>query len=95
MEKDDWDGMNRRLKKVEGNVCDSGRREDKDSVLKVQWWQVILVFITMSGFIFSWLITHENRITKTETSTEYIIKNIDEMKILLKETNQGVMDMKR
>lgn len=81
--------------KQNSEECDSGyRKVGADSVLKVQWWQLILVFITMSGFIFSWLISHENRITRTETSSEYLIKSVDEMKGLLKETNQAIKDIK-
>lgn len=56
-------------------------------MLKVQWWQVILIFIAVTGFVFSWLLGHETRLTKVESSTEYIVKSVDEIKCTLKDMN--------
>jgi len=68
--------------------CESGFRQRGESSLKVQWWQVILLFIAALSFIFVTLISHESRITKTETSQEYIAKSIEEIKVTTNAINQ-------
>ena len=75
--------------------CESGFKSSGSSTLKVEWWQVILLFIAAMGVNYGWLLSHENRITKSESSTEYLVKTVDELKILAKETNIAVHEIKR
>lgn len=53
---------------------------------QVELWQVILLFIAVIGFIFSWIIRHETRITKVETICDTMRKALDEIKKDGKET---------
>lgn len=52
---------------------------------QVELWQVILLFITIIAFVVSKMFIHENRITKVETSSDYIIHSLDEIKQTIKE----------
>lgn len=52
---------------------------------QVELWQVILLFITVISFVISKMFTHENRLTKVETSSDYIIHSLDEIKQTIKE----------
>lgn len=70
--------------------CESGFKQRGESTLRVQWWQVILVFIAAVGFTFTWLLSHETRLTKVESSTEYIVSSINDFKTTLKETNSEI-----
>lgn len=49
----------------------------RDSSINVKWWQVIGLFVAAMSFVFLTLIAHESRITKTETSQDYIVKAIE------------------
>jgi len=73
--------------------CESGYKQRGESMLNVQWWQVLLIFIAVIGFTFSWLLGHETRLTKVESSTEYMIKSLDELKVTAKDTNQAVRSL--
>lgn len=75
--------------------CESGYKQRGESMLKVQWWQVILIFIAVVGFIFSWLLGHETRLTKVESSTDYIVKSLDELKVTAADTNNAVRALER
>lgn len=61
--------------------------ERRESHLTVKWWWVLGTFILIFGFFFTAILNHENRITKQETSTAYIVKSIDELKVVAKENN--------
>ena len=54
---------------------------------QVELWQVILLFITVIGFICNKLFGHESRITKAETSNAYIIHSLDELRKIAENTN--------
>lgn len=77
--------------------CESSYKQRGESMLNVQWWQVILIFVAVVGFVFSWLLGHETRLTKVESSTEYIVKSLDELKATANDTNQSVraLEMKK
>lgn len=75
--------------------CESGFKQTGSSSLTVSWWQVILLFVAALGVNYGWLLTHENRITQVESSTQYLVKTMDEVKILVKETNLSIQDIKR
>lgn len=70
--------------------CESGFKQRGESTLRVQWWQVIMLFIAAVGFTFTWLLMHETRLTRVEESTKYIVSSIDDFRITLKETNQEI-----
>ena len=53
---------------------------------QVELWQVILLFIAVIAFVITCIIKHESRLTKVETSSDYIIKSLDELKKTAKET---------
>ena len=53
---------------------------------QVELWQVILLFIAVIGFIFTWIIRHETRITKVETICGATREALDEIKKDGKET---------
>jgi hypothetical protein len=61
--------------------------ERRESTLRINWWGVIMVFITICGFFFMAILNHEGRITKTEANTTYIIKSLDELKTTAKDNN--------
>lgn len=82
-------------KTPETTECESGYKQSGESMLKVQWWQVILIFIAVTGFVFSWLLGHETRLTKVESSTEYIVKSLDELKVTATDTNNAVRALER
>lgn len=75
--------------------CESGYKQRGESMLRVQWWQVILIFIAVVGFVFSWLLGHETRLTKVESSTDYIVKSLDELKVTANDTNNAVRALER
>jgi hypothetical protein len=75
--------------------CESGYKQRGESMLNVQWWQVILIVIAIVGVGFSWLLGHETRITKVESSTEYIVKSLDELKVTAADTNNAVRALER
>ena len=52
---------------------------------QVELWQVILLFIAVVGYLLNTQFIHENRITKIETSSAYIINSLDEIKETIKE----------
>lgn len=74
-------------------------RRNSVSIFKVELWQVILVFLAVIGFVVVQIIGHESRITKVETSSAYIIKSLDDLKVTAKENNslirQHMEDRKR
>lgn len=47
-----------------------------ESTLTIKWWSVVIVFILIFGWFFATILTHENRITKVETSIEVNIINM-------------------
>ena len=76
--------------------CDSGFRSvGERSTLRVEWWQIILLFIAALSVNYGWLLTHENRITQVEGSAQYLVKTMDEVKVLVKETNHTINEIKR
>lgn len=52
---------------------------------QVELWHVILLFIAVVGYLLNTQFIHENRITKIETSSAYIINSLDEIKEAIKE----------
>ena len=52
---------------------------------EVELWQIILLFIAVVGYIITNIIKHESRLTKIETSSEYIVRTLDEIKTTIKE----------
>lgn len=54
-------------------------------IFQVELWHVILLFIAVVGYLLNTQFTHENRITKIETSSAYIINSLDEIKDTIKE----------
>lgn len=54
-------------------------------IFQVELWHVILLFIAVVGYLLNTQFTHENRITKIETSSAYIINSLDEIKETIKE----------
>lgn len=52
---------------------------------QVELWHVILLFIAVVGYLLNTQFIHENRITKIETSSAYIINSLDEIKETIKE----------
>lgn len=54
-----------------------------ESTLTVKWWAVICLFIGIYGWFFMIVLTHENRLTKVETTLEVSItsmtKSIDRL----------------
>lgn len=54
-------------------------------IFQVELWHIILLFIAVVGYLLNTQFTHENRITKIETSSAYIINSLDEIKQTIKE----------
>ena len=52
---------------------------------QVELWQIILLFIGVVTFVINKQFSHENRITKIETNSAYIINSLDEIKTTIKE----------
>lgn len=50
---------------------------EKESTLKVQWWQVILLFVAALSFVFMTLLSHESRLTKAETQFLFIAEKLN------------------
>lgn len=61
--------------------------ERRVSMFRVELWQIVLIFIAVIAFVIMQIIGHESRITKVETSTQYIISALDDLKTTTKENN--------
>lgn len=57
------------------------------TMVKVQWWQVMLIFIAVIGALSSILLSHAERITRVETMSTNIEKSLGELKMISQDTN--------
>ena len=66
-----------------------------ESVIKIKLWGVIGVIITVLAFFFVTGLAMESRVTRCETTINYIVTNIDEIKGLIKEVRNDQLRRER
>lgn len=83
--------MQGRVAKREGDSDDEYlQREWQETIVKVQWWQVMLVIFAVFGFIFNMLYTHGERLTVLETDRKGINESLTRIEQLAKDTNRSM-----
>jgi len=75
-----------------GNSNGEGQCEN-ETMIRVKWWQVMLVVIGIFGFFFVTIINHEHRITTQETEFSNISSTLNELKEISKESRQEQLQL--
>jgi hypothetical protein len=63
---------------------------ESESNLTVHWWGIIVLIAVIFAFFFNTLLSHGERISKIETSTEYIVKSLDNLMKTAQDSNQMI-----
>ena len=70
-----------------GTVDFTLRRMDPESLLKVKWWGVLLVFFGIYAYFFLASYNINTRVTILETDSKYVSDSVKELKSIAKENN--------
>jgi len=62
----------------------------KPTVIKVEWWQVVLVFVAIIGYMFNLLYVHNQRLTIMETSQKGVESSLTRIETLAQDTNTSM-----
>jgi hypothetical protein len=70
-----------------GSIDFTSKRPDPESLLRVKWWGVLLVFFGIYAYFFLAIYNINTRVTILETESKYVSDSVKELKSIAKENN--------